>query len=247
MRKNMNPNNISQPKDMKRILLMLTLPLLAAIAMAQEDEWHPVAEWPFIYQDFQKAYIYVGEANKKVTAKSNIHIKQGRLWFISGKDNKTKLQAKPGTINKVIFANGITFIPIEDRLCEVVRQDTIDGKICAVYHDMGIDMVRYNEMVNSNMGSIADGIEIAGMDFTDYTTRIAANNSADIIDQQPLPTTDRFYINYKGDTFEVTEGNILKHLNKDERTAYRAYERKAEVITSNIFCVMDVYMTFFLK
>lgn len=137
------------------------LPLFATIAMAQEDEWHPVAEWPFIYQNFQKANIYVGATNKKVTAKSNIHIKQGRLWFISGKDNKTKLQAKPGTINKVVFANGIQFIPIEDRLCEVIRQDTIDGKICAVYHDVSIDMQRYNEMVSSNMGSIADGIDIA--------------------------------------------------------------------------------------
>lgn len=232
---------------MKRILIILMLPLFATIAMAQEDEWHPVAEWPFIYQNFQKANIYVGATNKKVTAKSNIHIKQGRLWFISGKDNKTKLQAKPGTINKVVFANGIQFIPIEDRLCEVIRQDTIDGKVCAVYHDVSIDMQRYNEMVSSNMGSIADGIDIAGMDFTDYTLRVATNNGADIVDQQPLPTTDRFYINYKGDTFEVTEGNIIKHLSKDERSAYRAYSRKAEVITSSIYSVMDVYTTFFLK
>ena len=227
--------------------MILALPLFAVMAMAQEDEWHPVAEWPFIYQDFQKAYIYVGQANKKVTAKSNIHIKQGRLWFISGKDNKTKLQAKPGTINKVIFANGIEFIPINDRLCEVIRQDTIDEKICAVYHDLSIDMQRYNEMVNSNMGAIADGIDIAGMDFTDYTLRVATNNGADIVDQQPLPTQDRYYINYKGDTFEVTEGNILKHLSKDERSAYRAFSRKAEVITSSIYSVMDVYTTFFLK
>ena len=232
---------------MKRLILTLVLPLLAAIVMAQETEWHPVAEWPFIYPDFQKAYIYVGQANKKVTAKSNIHIKQGRLWFISGKDNKTKLQAKPGTINKVIFANGTTFIPINDRLCEVIRQDTIDDKICAVYHDVGIDMDKYNEMVSSNMGSIADGIEIAGMDFTDYTIRVATNNGAEIVDQLPLPTTDRFYINYKGDTFEVTEGNIIKHLSKEERSTFRAYERKAEVITSDIYSVMDVYTTFFLK
>ena len=129
----------------------------------------------------------------------------------------------------------------------MIRQDTIDGKICAVYHDVSIDMQRYNEMVNSNMGSIADGIDIAGMDFTDYTLRVATNNGADIVDQQPLPTQDRYYINYKGDTFEVTEGNILKHLGKDERSAYRAFSRKAEVITSSIYSVMDVYTTFFLK
>lgn len=215
--------------------------------MAQENEWQPVAEWPFFYPDFQKATIYVGENDKKVTAKSNIHIKQGRLWFISGKDNQTKLQAKPGSINKVVFANGTTFLPINDRLCEVIRQDTIDGKICAMYHDMNVDMARYNEMVSNNMGSIADGIDLPGMDFTDYSLRVAINNSAEIVDKQPLPTTDKFYINYKGDTFEVTENNIMKHLNKEERNAYRAFSRKAEVMTSNLYSVMDVYTTFFLK
>ena len=50
------------------------------------------------------------------------------------------------------------------------------------------------------------------------------------------------------DTFRFLEGNVLKHIDsKEERAAYRAYTRKAEIIYSNLSSAKNVYTTFFLK
>lgn len=231
---------------MTRLLLILTLQLLAMTSMAADNEWQPVPSWPFIYQKFQKAIIYT-TTDKKITADANVHIKQGQLWFVSSKDKNTKLQAATNIIRKVVFADGNTFMPIENRLCAVVREDTVASQISRLYHDVRVDMDRYNEMAESNMGAIAEGIDLPGMDFADFTIDVANRNSAEIIDGQPLPIKEKFYITYHGDTFEFSEGAVLKHLKKEERAAYRSYTRKAEVISSNIDSAMDVYTTFFLK
>lgn len=59
---------------------------------------------------------------------------------------------------------------------------------------------------------------------------------------------NKFYMLYNDETFEVTEGNILKHLgSKEERNAYRAFTRKAEVLYGSKTSMMTVWNTFFVK
>ena len=81
------------------VLFLLQLPM----ATHADDKYRPVAVWPFIYEDFTDARILVGPTNKVVKAKANIHLRNTTLWFISGRDNKTKLEAQPGTINQVSY------------------------------------------------------------------------------------------------------------------------------------------------
>lgn len=240
---------------MKHSILITTLLLLltATKIMAASDgadatateaaasNWEPVPVWPFAYQDFTDANIYVGE--KKVKAKANIHLKNSNLWFISSKDNKTKLEAS--SVSKVEFKNGDIYYDINGHLAKVVREDTINGDVRRLFQKRIIDMEQfndlsrqYNQQGGSNFGVVLDT----------FTSAVADNNGQTSLDQHPLPLQDLFFMEMNGEKFQMTESNILRHLsNKNEKNAYRAYTRKAEILSGNLSSMMNVYTTFFLK
>lgn len=240
---------------MKHSILIITLLLLlpATKIMAANDgndataaettvsSWEPVPVWPFAYQEFTDANIYVGE--KKVKAKANIHLKNSNLWFISSKDNKTKLEAT--SVKKVEFKNGDIYQDINGHLAKIVREDTINGDVRRLFHKRIINMEQFNDIYrqyNQQTGSDF------GAAFDSFTSAVADNNGQTSIDYHPLPLQDLFYMEKNGEKFQMTESNIIKHLdNKSEKNAYRAYTRKAEILSGNLSSMMNVYTTFFLK
>lgn len=230
---------------MKAKLLFLLLSI--AMFCQAQDKYYPVAVWPFIYENFTDARIFVGENNKVVRAKSNIHLRQTSLWFISGKDNKTKLEAQPGTINKIIFSNGDTYYNINNKMCKVVREDSINGDIMRLYKCTSVDMNDFNKKYQmTHMGTVESSVLGAG--FADFSASVANNNALTREDMEPLQLLYTFYILKDGKTFEARESEILSHLkDKEEKKVYRAYTRSAEILYGSEKSMLNVYKTFFLK
>lgn len=224
-------------------LIFLSLPSFGQT----QDRYYPVAVWPFIYENFTDARIFVGKDNKAVRAKSNIHLRKTILWFISGKDGKTKLEAQPGTINKVIFSNGDTYYNIDNKMCKVVREDTINGDVMRLYKCSSIDMDDFNKKYQmTHMGTVESSVLGAG--FADFTASVANNNALTREDMEPLQLKHTFYILKDGETFEARESEILSHLSsKEERKVYRGFTRSAEILYGSEKSMLNVYKTFFLK
>ena len=230
---------------MKAKLLFLLLSI--AMFCQAQDKYYPVAVWPFIYENFTDARIFVGENNKVVRAKANIHLRHTTLWFISAKDFKTKLEAQPGTINKIIFSNGDTYYNIDNKMCKVVREDTINGDIMRLYKCAQVDIDDFNKKYQmTHMGTVESSVLGAG--FADFTASVANNNALTREDMEPLQLLYTFYILKNGKTFEARESEILSHLDdKEERKVYRAYTRSAEILYGSEKSMLNVYKTFFLK
>ena len=230
---------------MKAKLLFLLLSI--AMFCQAQDKYYPVAVWPFIYENFTDARIFVGQDNKVVRAKANIHLRHTTLWFISAKDFKTKLEAQPGTVNKIIFSNGDTYYNIDNKMCKVVREDTINGDIMRLYKCSQVDMDDFNKKYQmTHMGTVESSVLGAG--FADFTASVANNNALTREDMEPLQLLYTFYIMKNGKTFEARESEILSHLDdKEERKVYRAYTRSAEILYGSEKSMLNVYKTFFLK
>jgi len=230
---------------MKAKLLFLLLSI--AMFCQAQDKYYPVAVWPFIYENFTDARIFVGQDNKVVRAKANIHLRHTTLWFISAKDFKTKLEAQPGTVNKIIFSNGDTYYNIDNKMCKVVREDTINGDIMRLYKCVQVDIDDFNKKYQmTHMGTVESSVLGAG--FADFTASVANNNALTREDMEPLQLLYTFYILKNGKTFEARESEILSHLDdKEERKVYRAYTRSAEILYGSEKSMLNVYKTFFLK
>ena len=230
---------------MKKLAFFLFLSI--SMFCQAQDKYYPVSVWPFIYENFTDARIFVGQDNKVVRAKANIHLRHTTLWFISAKDFKTKLEAQPGTINKIIFYNGDTYYNVNDKMCKVVREDTINGDIMRLYKCTSIDMDDFNKKYQmTHMGTVESSVLGAG--FADFSTSVANINALTREDMEPLQLLHTFYILKDGKTFEARESEILSHLSdKEERKVYRAYTRSAEILYGSEKSMLNVYKTFFLK
>lgn len=204
------------------------------------EDWEPVAIWPFAYKEFKNAVIYTTML-QVVKGKANIHVGNHYVWYESkGK----RLEAKHGVVTKVVFEGGDTYYPVNDKLCLVLREDTIEGKVCRLYMSHELNREEFNEMARRNNHAVMSTIDGLGF-LNGVASRVADNEGANMLEQEPLPMRDRFYMLYDGDVFEATESNILKHLSKQERIAYRAYTRRAEVLSYSRKSMMDVWITFF--
>lgn len=229
---------------MKRLVYTLLLTLMATLANAQTSEWQPMSTWPFIYEKFQKATAYCGPDNTIVRVKANIHIAACTLWY----ESKGKLlEAKQGTVNKVVFADNSVYYPVSNRLCKVMSEDTINGKVCRLYVAELLNKPLYDELVRTNRQNTMMMLDfVPGM--ADLASSVSGNESIRDPEQEPLPMTNRFYMLYNDETFDVTEGNVLKHLpTKQERNTYRGYTRSAEVMYDSKKSMLNVWKTFFVK
>lgn len=227
---------------MRKHILTLTLLILCMLSASADDKWQPVPSWPFIYSDFQSAVIKTVKGTT-VNAKANIHIGHHYLWYESKGKN---LEAKKGTVKEVIFPNGKHHIAVGDKICLVVKEDTIKGKLHRLLYSEEVDMPRYNDIVRNNKAAESSStIDFIGLN--DLNLDVAVRESSYISEQEPLPIKNVFFIQIGDETFEATESNILQHLDKEERKVYKAYTRKAEIITSDMNSMLDVFTTFFLR
>lgn len=228
---------------MRNYLFLLIFVLMTLTsARADDSSWQPIPAWPFIYSDFIPAVIHTN-SGKTVNAKANIHIGHHYLWYTS---NGKNLEAKKGTVKEVVFSDGKKYIVTSGKLCRIISEDDVKGEKYRLLYSIEVDMPRYNEIVrNQKAAEGSSTLDIMGLN--DMNLDMSVRESANIAEQEPLPIKDVFYFQIGKETFEATESNILKHLDKEERKAYRAYTRRAEIITGNINSMIDVYTTFFLK
>lgn len=225
---------------MRKLFTFITLLALVLIPtqVHADENWRPTPSWPFVFREFQNAVIYTINGQKTRVA-ANIHVDRNVLWYESkGK----RLAANPDVISKVAFGD-IIFYNINKKLCRVIREDTIQGRVSRLYILEEIDRDKYNEIkaFHSQTMSILDNPFIR-----DVAATVAETEGVTDIDIQPLPMYNKFFMLYNNETFEATEHNILQHLSKEERPAYRAYTRSAEVITSNRSSMENVWITFFV-
>lgn len=195
-----------------------------------------------MYQDFTDAKIFLNTM-QVVKAKANIHVGNKYVWYESkGK----RLEVKKGIVTRVVFDNGDTYYPISDRLCQIICEDTVNGKPSRLYMSHELDRDAFNERARINNQSTMSMMDAPGF-LSSVTTGLADREGGNRIDQEPLPMRDKFFILYKDDVFEATEGNILKHLSKQERPVYLSYTRKAEVLSYSRKSMENVWNTFFTK
>lgn len=209
---------------------------------SSNSNWQPVPEWPFAFQEFQNAVIYTVKG-QIIKAKANIHVQKNVLWY---ENHGKRLAANPEIINKVIIADTIQYYKIKNKLCRVLREDTINGKISRLYICETLDQARYNEIKRAFNQSF-DGFTEFGNAMTGMVNGVLDSQGSINFDQEPLPMDVKFYMFYEGDTFEANESNILKHLPKEEWRAYRTYVRSAEVRAANRSSMENVWITFFVS
>jgi len=229
---------------MKKMVCTLVSLCFSIVTMAQNDDWQPVSRWPFVYEHFKSATISLTSGGKDLRVMANIHVGNNALWYESmGK----RLQANSSTINTVTFVGGAKYYNVEGKMCRLLSEDSIAGKIGRLYLVEQVDKHTYDEMVKINRQSSMMVTDISPV-FQNVASGVADNEGVRNIEEEPLPMQNKFYMLYNDEIFEVTEGNILKHLgSKEERNAYRAFTRKAEIRYGNVESVQTVWNTFFVK
>lgn len=230
---------------MKKIVYTLFFLFAAVVAEAQDNEWQPISKWPFVYEKFQKlTTIYIGDGKQKLKTSANIHVGNSSLWYESrGK----LLQAKADAINKIEFADGSRYYNVEGKICKLISEDSINGKIGRLYWAYQVDKQRFEEIVKANRQSSMMITDISPV-LQSVASEVADNEGTHDVEGEPLPMQNKFYMLYNDEVFEVNEGNILKHLgSREERNAYRAFMRKAEVLYGSMRSVKTVWNTFFVK
>ncbi len=228
---------------MRKVITIILLACATGV-WAQQSDWRPVSSWPFVYEKFVEAVIYVGTNNSKLRARANVHVGTSSLWYESyGK----KLAAKPGTATKVVFPDSTVYYSVENQLCQVLSEDTVNGKVGRLYMAEVLDRPAYEEMVRTSRQSTMSMVDIApGLE--GIASGVADNEGLRDVDTEALPLRNKFYMQYDDELFEVTEGNILKQLpTREERNTYRSFVRSAEILYGSKQSVLTIWKTFFVK
>ncbi len=229
---------------MRKAVTSILFAAFSLIVNAQEENWQPIRVWPFVFEHFTNATIYLTGSEKVVKAPANVHVGASTLWYDS---NGKKLAAKAGTASRVVFNSGEEYVMIDNKLCQVLRTDTVDGKVAHFYMSPQLDRATFEEQAKQNNQSTMILADFSAS-FQDFASGVRDNEGARDFDHEPLPMRNRFFGSIGDDVFELTEGNIMKRLTtKEERRTYGAYTRKAEVIYSNRRSMEAVWNTFFLK
>lgn len=216
---------------------MLSLPLAAQ----NNDEWEPTGNWPFINRQFRTATVYTGLFKRtKTVVPCNIHVGKQALWY---SQNDTLMEALPGSVLKVEFPNGDTYIPVgsEQTFGRIVREDSINGKIARVICVRALNQKeldqRYVDYLNKTQ-NVLQGSSLS---------TIADTEGGRILEEEALPLTNIFYFQVNGEIFQATQKNILSHIAQQRRKEYHIYTRAAEVISTNESSMLKVWENFFLK
>ena len=76
---------------------------------------------------------------------------------------------------------------------------------------------------------------------------IASADAGVVLEEQPLPLTDEYYFQVRGEVFHATPKQILSHIDPQRKQEYRNFTRSAEIISSNESSMLKVWQEFFLK
>lgn len=217
--------------------------LLSALpVLAQKNEvWEPVGVWPFINKKFITATVYTGIFNRsKTIVPCNIHVGKQTLWY---SQNDTLMEAIPGSVLKVEFSNGDTYMPVgsQHEFGRIVREDTIDGSIARVILVRTLDQKSLDQKYQDHINKTQNLLQ--GSSFS----ALADTEGGRILEEEPLPLVNEFYYQVRGEIFRATQKNILEKIDQTRRKEYRNFTRTAEIISTNESSMLKVWNEFFLK
>lgn len=226
---------------MRHLICIMAAILALPLCAQNNDEWEPIGVWPFINRQFRTATVYTGIFNRtKTVVPCNIHVGKQTLWY---SQNDTLMEAIPGSVLRVEFPNGDTYIPVgrEQTFGLIVREDSIDNKVARVICVRALNQreldQRYVDYLNKTQ-NVLQGSSLSA---------IADSEGGKILEEEPLPLTNIFYFQVNGEIFQATQKNILAHIPQQRKKEYRVYTRAAEIISTNESSMLKVWENFFLK
>lgn len=228
--------------NLYKLMLAGALCIASATAFSQSPDWEPTGVWPFIHKEFKVANIYTGIFSKsKTQAPANIHVGKMTLWYSA---NDTLMEAIPGSIVKVEFPNGDTYMPVgsDNRLGRIVQEDTINGRIARVICIHQVDMKTVDENFIAHQNMTQNLLQGAA-----FLSGVADANAGINLEEEALPMKNEFFFQLGGEIFPVTTKTVLAHINPDRRKEYKVFTRSAEIISTNESSIMKIWNEFFLK
>lgn len=226
---------------LKRLLLLLTLMSALPLVAQNNKDWEPTGEWPFVNKQFRTATVYTGLYSRtKTIVPCNIHVGKQTLWY---SQNDTLMEALPGSVLRVEFPNGDTYMPVgsEQTFGRIVRQDTISGSVARIILVRQLDQHALDQKYLDHINKTQNALQGASL------SHLADTEAGIILEQQPLPLTNVFYFQVRGELFLATTKNILAHIDPARRKEYRNFTRSAEIISTNESSMFKVWKEFFLK
>ena len=216
--------------------------VLSAFAQNNKD-WEPTGVWPFINQQFRTATVYTGIFRRsKTVVPCNIHVGNQTLWY---SQNDTLMEAIPGSVVRVEFPNGDSYMPVgsEEHFGRIVREDSIDGKIARVICVRTVNQKALDQKYLDYLNKTKNLVQGATFNVSD----IASADAGIVMEEQPLPLTNEFYFQVRGEIFPATTKQILNRINPARKQVYRNFTRSAEIISTNESSMLKVWEEFFLK
>ena len=227
----------------KSIILLL---LALSPCRIKAQDWEPTGTWPFEYRTFQVATVYSGIFSvKKTQVPCNIHLGNQALWFVQ---NDTLMEALKGTVLRVEFRNGDTYIPVNggESFGQIIREDTLRGKVARIIQVRLVDRKTVDQRAVDLM-NLTQNMQQSSINLGSWGAQLADINSAVKEEELPLPLTNAFYFQYDGEIFEARESKILQHIAPERRREYKNYTRAAEIISTNRTSILKVWQDFFVN
>ena len=231
---------------MQKIRWIVTILALGSVlsAFAQNNkDWEPTGVWPFINQQFRTATVYTGIFKRsKTVVPCNIHVGNQTLYYTQ---NDTLMEADPGSVVRVDFPNGDSYMPVgsEQRFGRIVREDSIDGKVARVICVRSVNQKALDQKYLDYLNKTKNLVQGATFNVSD----IASADAGIVMEEQPLPMTNEFYFQVRGEIFPATTKQILSRIHPQRKQEYRNFTRSAEIISTNESSMLKVWEEFFLK
>lgn len=219
---------------------MIAMPLAAQV----NKDWEPIGVWPFLNKQFRAATVYTGLIQRsKTIVPCNIHVGKQTLWY---SQNDTLMEADPGTIIRVEFPNGDTYMPVgrEQMFGRIVREDSIDGKIARVIHVRTLNQEALDQQYLDYLNKTQNMLQGVG---ASAFAALADSEGGVIMEEEPLPLQNFYYFQVRGEIFPATTKNILSHINPKRKKEYHVFTRSEEIISTNESSMLKVWREFFLK
>ena len=223
-----------------RLFMVLIAVVTSSLSVcAQKDRWQPTGNWPFVNKKFLVATVVSGFVTpKKTEVPCNIHVGNQTLWY---SDNDTLMEALPGSIMRVEFADSSVYVPVPgNKFGKIVHEDE-HGRI------INVKLVDFKKMKQDARGRNLNAFTLDGNGLFPSITIDMINSYDSRPDDQPLPLLNEFYFLVDKQLFKVTEKNIMSHLPAERRKEFRPFLRSAEIIMENESSIMKIWNEFFAK
>jgi len=221
---------------MKKAIILSLFSVIPLTSICQ-DTWRPTGNWPFANKRFEVATVYSGFFTpKKTIVPCNIHVGNQTLWYAQ---NDTLMEAIPGSILRVEFPDSSVYVPVNnEKFGKIIHQDE-GGRVIKVEE---VDYKTLNkDAAQRNLNAFT--LDGAGA-FSTFTIDMIGSYESNPEDL-PLPLHNDFYFVVGKEIFQVTEGNIIKHIPADKKKDFRAFLRSAEIIMQNESSIMKIWNRYF--